>query len=381
MEKQYAFVGSWSFKPGEKGLSIYTYTPETGALQFLRRIHPEISVGNQYIDREKGLLYVTDESASVRNGTVGGGVKVFQIGGEAVLTDLCSVDTLLPKPSYFAVDASGDFALVAHHSDRGRVTKLVEKEDGTFSSETVTDDAGLVLFRRNGDGSLGEVCDVALTHGGEPYGQHPFSHQHCINADPSGRFYLVCDKGQDKIYAFKLDRKRGKLILMHTTKVQENYAPRYVAFHPNRNLVYENNEKQPVLLAFHYDPETGVLEQMDSLSLLGSGEEGDWADMVMHPSGKWLYASVRGANKICVVELDETGRMRLKQKLDCGGENPRGLCLSPDGQHLLCANLWDNTLCVFSVMQDGTLIGPIHQVKGHIPGNITIASVKSGKQI
>ncbi|MGN0998814.1 MAG: lactonase family protein [Faecousia sp.] len=375
MKKQYAFVGSWSFQPGEKGISIYAFAPETGALQFLCRLHPEISVGNQYLDQEKGLLYITDESGSVRNGTVGGGVHVFRIGGESVLADFACVDTLLPKPSYFAIDQGGKYALVSHHSNRGCVTKLVKKDDGTFASETVTDDAGLVLFRRNGDGSLGEICDVVLTPGREPYGTHPFSHEHCVNADRSGRLYLVCDKGQDLIYSFRLDRERGRLIRIHTTQVPENFAPRYVAFHPTRNFVYENNEKQPILLAFHYDPETGGLDQMDSLNLLDNGEPGDCADLRMHPSGKVLYASVRGANRICVVALDEDGKMRKKQTLACDGENPRGLCLSPDGRFLLCANLGSDSISVFPVAQDGSLYAPVQQARGHLPGNITIAEV------
>lgn len=376
MANYYAFVGSWSFKPGEKGLSIYSYEPDTGALSFVRRIHPEISVGNQYLNRKQGLLYITDESGAVRNGTVGGCVKVFRTGGKQVLTEFSSADTLLPKPSYFALDSSGEYALAAHHSNRGYVTKLVSHEDGTFLSQTVTDDAGLVLLRCNRDGSLGQVCDVILTPGGEPYGAHPFSHQHCINADPSGELYLVCDKGQDKIYSFRLDRENGKLALMHTTQVAENYAPRYVAFHPNTNVVYENNEKQPVLLAFRYNTVSGILEQMDSLNLLQEDEQGDCADMVMHPSGKRMYASVRGANQICVIDLDRDGKMQLKQKLSCAGDNPRGLCLAPDGNYLLCANLGSNSIAVFAVGEDGMLRGPIHQVQGHIPGNLTIAAVE-----
>lgn len=374
--RYYAFVGSWSMRPGEKGLSIYSYDAKTGGLSLVRRIHPEISVGCQYLDSEKKCLYITDESGRCRGDTVGGYVQTFRIGGAQVLTEFGGAETLLAKPSYFTLDRSGDYALVSHHANRALVTKLVANADGTFASKTVADDAGLLLIRRNRDGSLGRVCDVVLTPGQEPYGAHPFSHQHCVNADPSGALYLVCDKGQDKIYSFRVDRVRGKLKLLAQTQVGENYKPRYVAFHPEKQIVYINNERQPVLLAFRYETESGKLELVDSLRFLEKNEEGVCADIVMHPNGKTIYISVREVNKICVIGLDTDGKPRLKQKLDCAGDDPRGLCLAPDQRFLLCANLGSNSIVSFAVEPDGRLHGPVGQADAHIPGNITITLVE-----
>lgn len=366
--KCFAFVGSWALGPGEKGLSIYAFALETGELTFLRRIHPEISVGYQYLCREAGLLYVTDEA--VRPGITGGYVQAFRLDGEEGLRDFSGAETLLPKPSCFTVDRTGDYALAAHHSGRGTVTKLERSEAGSFSSRTVTDDAGVVLFRREPEGGLGQICDVYVTPGRKP--GHPLSHQHCVTADPTGELYLVCDKGQDAIYSFRLDWETGRLMLRSTVDVNDGYGPRYVAFHPETNLVYENNENKPVLLAFRYDPARGTLTQAEALTL---AEEGGGADLVMHPGGKLLYASLRGANRICAVALDGEGKMRLEQSVDCGGDYPRGLCLSPDGRFLLCANQESGDVTVFALARDGRILDPVGQIPAHLPANLTVVSM------
>lgn len=376
MERTYAFVGSWSFKPGRKGLSIYAYDPGTSDMKFLRTVHEEIAVGNQYLDRERGILYITDESGSRRGNTVGGYVQAFALGGDEILKDFDGRETLLPKPSYFCLDKSKKYALVSHHSNRGKVTKLVCHGDGTFDSETVTDDAGLLLLEVLADGSFGQVRDVVLTPGEEPLGPYGLSHEHCVNMDPSGELFLVCDKGMDRIYSFHLDREKGKLALVHTTQVQKGYAPRYVAFHPVLPVVYENNEHQPVINIYHYEGNTGVLELLDSCRLTEeAGEDIQCADLAMHPEGRILYASVKGADQIVVLEIDDAGMLHKKQTVASGGENPRGLCLDPAGRFLLCANIGSDCITRFLVNGDGTLLCAGDAVAAPIPGNITIASV------
>lgn len=378
MEKTYAFVGSWSLAAGKMGLSVYSYEPDTGDMKWIKTVHEEITVGNQYLDRERGILYITDESGSRRGETVGGYVQAFMLGGDEILKDLNGQETLLPKPSCFCLDKGKKFALVSHHSNRGKVTKLVCRGDGTFDSRTVTDDAGLVLMDVLADGSLGPVRDVVLTPGEEPLGPYGLSHEHCVKMDPSGELFLVCDKGMDRLYSFRLDRERGRLALIHTTQVQKGYAPRYLVFHPTLPVVYQNNEHQPVVNSYHYETDSGVLNLRESISLTEEAGEGiQSADLVMNPEGSVLYASVKGANKIIVLGIDDAGLLHRKQTIASGGENPRGLCLVPDGRFLLCANIGSGCITRFFVKEDGTLLPAGETVPASHPGNITIARVES----
>lgn len=377
MKKMFVFAGSWGFSPGPKGLHIYSYEPETARMEYVRTLREDIAVGYQYLDEARRVLYITDESGRPRNGAVGGYVLALALDGEHILVEKGGKETLLPKPSYFWLDYTGDYALVAHHSNRGQVTKLARGEDGSFFSKTVTDDAGLALFTVEKDGSLGELVDYALTPGKEPYGPHASSHEHCVAASPDGELFLVCDKGLDCIYSFRLDRDEGRLKLLQTTDTEPGSAPRYVVFHPALPVVYENNERRSVLHTYGYDSRTGRLTRLNSLPLCaeGAGEGMQPAALALSPDGTRLYASVRGAETISVLELDSSGIPHILQTISCGGENPRGLCLSPDGRFLLCANTDSGSITRFSVAKDGTLTPEGEPVAAHIPGNLVIAAV------
>lgn len=63
---------------------------------------------------------------------------------------------------------------------------------------------------------------------------------------------------------------------------------------------------------------------------------------------RFLYISVRGANKIAVLQL-ENGQAHLIQLVSCGGDHPRDIVLSPDGRYLLAANRYSNELVSFSL--------------------------------
>lgn len=375
MKNMFVLVGSWGFSPGPKGLHIYSYEPETAQMEYVRTLREDIAVGYQYLDEARRVLYITDESGQPRNGTVGGYVLALDLDEEHILVEKSGKETLLPKPSYFWLDYTGAYALVAHHSNRGKVTKLARRADGSFFSTTVTDDAGLALFSMNEDGSLGKLVDYALTPGKEPYGPHASSHEHCVAASPDGALFLVCDKGLDCIYSFRLDREAGKLSLIHTTDVEPGSAPRYVVFHPELPVVYENNERRSILHTYGYDAQTGCLTRLNSLPLCGEDDAGSPAALALAPGGKRLYASVRGADTVSVFELDASGIPHILQTVSCGGENPRGLCLSPDGRFLLCANTDSNSITRFSVAEDGTLTPDGGPVAAHMPGNLVIAAV------
>jgi 6-phosphogluconolactonase (cycloisomerase 2 family) len=136
----------------------------------------------------------------------------------------------------------------------------------------------------------------------------------------------------------------NKLVLLSETIVETGSAPRYGVFHPTLPIFYENNETNPVLFAFQYDTDSGKLRRIGELSLRDGLEENadsvkiNASDIVMHPDGKRLYVSLRGLNTVVAVDLDNEGAMYVKQHINCGGKNPRGLCLSPDTRYLFVTN-------------------------------------------
>ena len=57
------------------------------------------------------------------------------------------------------------------------------------------------------------------------------------------------------------------------------------------------------------------------------------AELLMHPSGRFLYCSNRGHDSIAVFEISETsGMMKLVEIQVLGVKTPRGFGIDPTGQ-------------------------------------------------
>lgn len=381
--KIYAYVGNWSFeaRPAKgKGITIFSYRPEDGSLELIETVRPDVAAGQLYLDQENGVLYSNDECGE-RRGEIGGGgyILAFSIdpatGG---LTLMNRRDSLSPEPSYICLDKSRKYLVTCHCADPFHVTKIVQKPDGSFGNEVLFDDTALVLFRVNGDGSLGEACDVAVTPGTGGKGEHSqvnvdpvsghiqlvrvISRLHAVLASPDGEMLVTCDKGMDRVYAYRIDREAGRLVYLNMWEAPEVACfPRYAAFHPEKPVLYVNNENYALLNSFHYDTKTGALERFDKVYLLPEdpglvdGKPVGAQDIMAHPGGKALYCTLCGLNLIVVCRLDGEGRPTVVQRIHSRGVLPRGLALSPDGRYLLSGNMLSGDITTFAVDGEGLL--------------------------
>jgi 6-phosphogluconolactonase (cycloisomerase 2 family) len=379
----FAYVGNWSFQPNPqkgKGISIFQYCPEAGDLKLLETIRPDVAAGQLCLDPDRKVLYAVDERGE-RRGEIGGGgyVMAFRIDATSgMLTLINEQNSLSPEPSYLCLDKSGKYLMACHCSDPFHVTKIVKRADGTYGNEVLFDDTALVMFPIGEDGCLGEICDVALTHGTggkspnakvnvDPVSGHiqlvqVLSRQHSVVASPSGEMIAVCDKGMDRIYTYRVDRENGKLVHLDTWIAEEVACfPRYAAFHPKLPVYYANNENYAGMNSFHYDENSGKLTLLKNLFLLPEdpglveGKRVGAQDILVHPSGTHLYCTLSGLNLIVVCELDDDGMPEVKQLINSNGRMPRGLALSPDQRFLLSGNMLSGDITTFAVNEDGTL--------------------------
>lgn len=374
----FGIVGNWGFTDGPKGITTYNYDQRTGEWHLIRTVRPDISAGQLCVNPENGMVYCVDEVGH-QHGDLGGGgyVNAFRFEPESgELTFVNERCSLSPEPSYICLDKTGRFLVVCHCCDPFHVTKISEK-NGKFFSETVYDDCALVLFRINEDGSIGEACDIAITKGAgmlhpdaqydiDPTTNHiqltqVISRQHSVIQSPDGEMLIVTDKGMDRIYTYRIDRENGKLIELDCFLCARKSFPRYAVFHPSANLVFVNCERAASVYAFRYDSASGKLSCIGCEPILldqeipGLAKPVGAQDILIHPNGKWLYVSAEVVNYICMMEILQNGSLQLRQNIHCGGEFPRGLCLSPDGKYLFSGNMHSNNITSFRIGSDGWL--------------------------
>ena len=112
------------------------------------------------------------------------------------------------------------------------------------------------------------------------------------------------------------------------------------------------NELNNTITRFDWDAKDGILTPRESVPTLPPDFKGTntAAELVVHPSGDFLYASNRGHNSIVIFRRDHgTGQLSLIGHVLTGGREPRSFGISPDGQWLLAANQLIQTLQLFRI--------------------------------
>jgi 6-phosphogluconolactonase len=245
-------------------------------------------------------------------------------------------------PCYVSTDQSGKVALVANYGS------------GSIASLPIS-----------ADGALGALA-TNIQHSGKSVNpsRQEGPHAHCIMTDPSNRYVCAVDLGLDQVLVYQLEIAQAKL----TPKPNGNYhakpgnGPRHIAFHPNGKHMFIIHEMGNVLVAAGWDATQGKITELSSASTLPPDYSGDssTAEVLVHPSGKFVYGSNRGHDSIALFAFDEkTGKLALISHTSTGGKTPRNFRLDPTGNFLLAANQSTDSIVVFKI---DTTSGKLTQV-------------------
>jgi 6-phosphogluconolactonase len=278
-------------------------------------------------------LYAVNETGSNVDNSYGS-LSAFRITGHGKgLEFINSVSSHGSSPCYISIDKSGKFALTAN-----------------YGSGTVA------LFPLETNGALKEATSIDQHIRKGPVAGQEGAHAHMIIPSPYSHFVYAVDLGTDKIYLYKLDTVRAKLIPTGlNAETKTGAGPRHMVFHPFKNLAYVVNELNGTIEAMKTDTETGALTRFQIISTRseGNGNEAACADIHIIPSGKYLYASNRGQiNNIAMYAIDsETGNLTLIGHQPTKGKTPRNFIIDPTGTYLLVANQDTDNIVTFRIDQ------------------------------
>lgn len=233
--------------------------------------------------------------------------------------------------------------------------------------------ANLVLVANYGGGSVSAVAirpDLSLgeqvgfvQHEGKSVdaGRQKAPHAHSVNVSRDNRFAFVADLGLDKVLIYKLNR--GKLTPNDppAADVAPGSGPRHFAFHPRGDFAYVINELGNTVTAFAYGKEKGSLTEIQTIGSLPAGFEGKsyTAEVVVHPSGKFLYGSNRGHDSIAIFTVDEkTGKLTAAGHQGEGIKWPRNFNVDPSGRYCLVCNEHADSILVFAIDQKTGALKP-----------------------
>lgn len=243
---------------------------------------------------------------------------------------LNSLPTAGSGPCYVSTDQSGRFVFVANYGS------------GSICSISTTDSGALdaIVSKHQHSGS-----SVNPNRQRGP-------HAHCIQVDPTNQFVCAVDLGIDKIVVYKLEDS-GSLTEHSSFQCTPGNGPRHLAFHPNGQYAFVIHELTCRLSCLKWDDSAGEFKELQQVSTLPDSIQNGFstAEVLVHPSGNFVYGSNRGHDSIAVFRFAE-GKLTRIQNASTQGKTPRNFRIDPTGRYLLAEN--QNSDSIYSLQIDPT---------------------------
>jgi 6-phosphogluconolactonase len=325
------YIGTYT-GPHSEGIYVYKLSEATGKLSPLGLAGKATNPSFLAVSPNHRYLFAVDEISDF-DGKKEGAVSAFSIDrNTGKLHRLNSVSSGGPSPCHVTVDHTGKYVFVANY-----------------------DVGSVAAFPILADGRLGKAS-AFLPHAGhsvDPKRQEG-PHAHSIYPSPDNRFVVSADLGTDQVYVYRFDASKGTLMPNDppSAAVPAGTGPRHLAFSSNGKFLYAIEEMGSSLTAFFYDAAQGALHSMETISTTPKDYKGynDCAELMMHPSGKFLYGSNRGHDSITVFSIDSAkGTPTPVQYASTEGKTPRGFGIDPAGSYLIAGNQDTNSLVVFRI--------------------------------
>ncbi len=275
---------------------------------------------------------------------------------------------------YASARRNGQPIVVAYAIDRDDADVATLRElnsqeigDGGGTCVFVDRSGSVLLTAQYGGGSIAafplapdgmlQPRSILIEHAGGSQvvpGRQDAPHPHWIGTDLSNRFVYVPDLGLDQVVIYRFDPVDCQLEPQAQAPVAPGAGPRHMKFHPDGQFAYVVNEMDLTVTAFQFDAATGSLTEFQTIPTLPAElKEVDLnaaAEIRIHPSGKFVYASNRGHDSIAVFQVDAmSGELTFVELESIRGSWPRNFNVSPSGNWLLAAGQNSNTLAVFRI--------------------------------
>ncbi len=309
---------------------------ETGSLTEPQRVAETQNPSFLTVHPSRKFLYCVSELGR------GGGVRAYRLDAETgALAFLNEQSSGGGGPCHVSTDHAGKNVLVANYGG-GSVSVIPIQPDGRLAKPSA-------LIQHQGSS-----IDPQRQQG---------PHAHSVNVSPDDRFAFVADLGIDKVMIYRLNVDKGTLKAGDSpyASLAPGAGPRHFAFAPNGKFAYVINELNGTVTAFTYAATSGTLTEIQTLPTLPADFDASnkCAEVCLHPSGKFLYASNRGHDSIAVYQVDpQQGTLGFVEHECQDIKTPRNFNVDPTGRFCLVANQDADSVVVFRIDAETGALDP-----------------------
>lgn len=345
MADQLVLIGTYTASGKSKGIYSFALDDATGKMTPIGLAAEVRNPSFLAIHPSRRFVYAVNEVADA-GGQRSGAVTAFSLQAATGKLELInSVPTKGAGPCHLTVDRTGKYLVVVNYGG-----------------------GSTAFFPIRSDGGL-EEATAFYQHEGKSVNprRQERPHAHSVNISANNRFAIVADLGLDQLLVYRLDASKGTFTPHNPPylSMTPGAGPRHFAFHPKRPFAYAINELASTITALRWDEGKGVLQKIAEVSTLPAGYKGDTttAEVVVHPSGRFVYGSNRGHDSIAVFRVNEKdGSLTLIEHTSTQGRTPRNFAIDLTGRWLIAANQSSDNLVVFSIDSATGKLTPTGQV-------------------
>jgi 6-phosphogluconolactonase len=140
------------------------------------------------------------------------------------------------------------------------------------------------------------------------------------------------------------------------------------------------NEILCTVTAFRYDTTHGTTEEMQTVPTIAGEFSGakSGAEIAVHRSGNYLYASNRGPDDIAMFRIDLTsGKLSPIGHVPTRGKTPRAFSIDPTGSWLFAVNQDSDSMALFRLDgKTGNLTPVGDTIEVFAPVSVAFAATK-----
>jgi 6-phosphogluconolactonase len=327
-EKYVAYVGTYTTKTESKGIYVFEFDAATGKMTGPKIVAESQDPSYVVVSANGEFVYAVNEAG--KNSMVSAFARDAKT---EKLTLLNQMPALGEDPCFISFDKTGKFVLVANYTS-----------------------GNVVVFPILGDGKLGEHTALLTNAGsvGPNKERQEGPHAHWIATSSDNRYAFVVDLGLDEVLTYRFDAEKGTLAPSDppSIKLAGATGPRHLVISANNKYAYTVDELNSTVTAYSYDPGKGSFSVSQTISTLPEGTTGrnETAEITIHPSGKFLYASNRGHDAIAAFRIDGgTGKLTYAGDYSIEGKEPRIFVIDPTGKYVLVGDQLSDKIVVLRI--------------------------------
>jgi 6-phosphogluconolactonase len=337
-----------------EGIYHATFNPENGKFTPAKLAAKIGSPGFLSMHPNGQILYSLgrwDGSA----GTLG-----YRMGSKGELKEFTRMACPDGSGAHIAVHPSGRFLITAQYGG-GSVAIFPLNKDGHLQKPTV--------FEHQGGSKVVERRQES-------------PHPHWTGFSPDGKYALIPDLGLDQIVIYKVDPNKPSLSSHGFAQSVPGGGPRHMRFSVDEKFIYLLNELSLSVTTFAWDASKGTAKRLSTTPAISeqvkAGESfNSAAEILVHPSGSFIYSSNRGHDTVSVYQANsKTGKLKVVQVQPVRGAFPRNINLTPIADWLLAAGADSNTIAAHRIDQE---TGKLTYQRGsvtNVPSPICILFIK-----